>query len=187
MFVESEKRSETPRSPASRRRSSSKASPSVGDSSNLKSPVWTTVPASVAMRRAVASAMEWVTRTGSITKLPTLYCSRGRGLVEAGELQDLVLGLPVTHEAERVRRAVDRDVEPLEEVGKRPNVVLMAVGEKDAGDLPRVGLEHPEIGVDDVHPQAATVEGHPAVDDEELATLLEGEDVHPDLSQAAER
>jgi len=39
----------------------------------------------------------------------------------------------------------------------------------------------------DVHPEAAIVERHPAVDEEHLAALDDGQAVHPDLAQATER
>ena len=57
-LVESERSSATPWSPTARSRSTSNASPSMGSSSNLKSPVCTIVPACVRMTSAVASAIE---------------------------------------------------------------------------------------------------------------------------------
>ena len=49
-----------------------------------------------------------------------------------------------------------------------------------------VVVERAEVGVDDVDPEAAVVERDPAVDDERLAALLEGEAVHADFAEAAE-
>ena len=63
----------------------------------------------------------------------------------------------------------------------------MTVGHEDAPDAAAVSFERREIGVDDVDPEAAVVEGHAAVDEQDLAPLLERQAVHPDLAQAAER
>ncbi len=71
MFVESLKRRSTPSRASSSKRGTSNVSPSGGASSNLKSPVCTTSPASVRIASAVASAIEWVTRMGSTSKEPT--------------------------------------------------------------------------------------------------------------------
>ena len=52
---------------------------------------------------------------------------------------------------------------------------------------PAVWLERVERRVDHVDPEPAVVEGHAAVDEHDLAALLEHEAVHSDLAEAAER
>ena len=64
-LVESESRQATPCSPSSAKRRTSRSFPSTGDQSILKSPVWTTSPASVLSAYPTASGMEWGTCSGS--------------------------------------------------------------------------------------------------------------------------
>ena len=62
----------------------------------------------------------------------------------------------------------------------------MTVSQDDAPDAAAVRLEPAEIGVNDVDPEVPVVEGHAAVDQQDLAPLLEHEAVHPHLAQTAE-
>ena len=59
--------------------------------------------------------------------------------------------------------------------------------EEDPAKAAAVRLEGVERRVDDVDAEPARVERDAAVDDQELAALLESEAVHPDLAEAAER
>ena len=63
-------------------------------------------------------------------------------------------------------------------------MVLVAVRHEEARDP--VVVEGPELRVDHVDPEPAVVERHPAVDDQGLAALLEGEAVHADFAEATE-
>jgi hypothetical protein len=90
-------------------------------------------------------------------------------------------------QAESIGRRPDRNVVLLEEIGERSDVVLMGVGDENAGDTPAKGLERAEIGVNDVDPEAAMVERDATIDEEHPATLFEGEAVHAHLAEAPER
>ena len=61
----------------------------------------------------------------------------------------------------------------------------MTVRDEEPGDA--VAGERLEIGVHDVDPQPSVVERHAAVDEQDLAPLLERKAVHPNLTQAAQR
>ncbi len=96
-----------------------------------------------------------------------------------------MLGRALAHEAQGVAPAVDGHVEPSQKVGDRADVILVPVREKEAGHMKP--LEGREVGVHDVDPQASTVERDAAVDDQRLASLLEGQAVHADLPEPTER
>ncbi len=77
-FVLSEQSTATPCSPSSAKRRVSAGSPSSGLGSSLKSPVWTMVPTGVVIARPMPSAIECVTRMGSMVNGPSVNGSRGR-------------------------------------------------------------------------------------------------------------
>ena len=136
---------------------------------------------------AVASAIECVTRMGSTWNEPTSNGVRGRVSMEARMREDLVLAEPLADEAERVGRRPDGHVVPLEEVGERADVVLVAVRDDDAREALPEALERREIRVDDVDAEPAVVERDAAVDEQHVAALLDRHAVHADLAEAAER
>ena len=102
-------------------------------------------------------------------------------------LEDLVLAQSLAHEAERVRRPVDRDVVSLEEVRQRADVVLVAVRDRDPGDVDAEPVEGREVRMDHVDAEPAVVERDPAVDDQRLPALHDRHAVHADLAEASER
>ena len=166
--------------------------PSTGVGSNLKSPVWKIVPAGVRMTSPTASGMLWLTAIGSISKGPRLG---------ALAFADGVLDDPAEHavlfeldgdQAQRERRAVDRDgvvrVELHDEVRQPADVVLVAVGEQDA--------EQPVESLADVavvaHDQVDAVqlglgEFDARVDDDQVVAELDQRRVLANLANAAER
>ena len=54
------------------------------------------------MASAVASQIEWVTRTGSTVKGPTAYRSRGRTVTSCARAEHLVLLRPLPEQLESV-------------------------------------------------------------------------------------
>ena len=90
---------------------------------------------------------------------------------------------------QRQARADQRDVGALaEEIGQAADVVLVAVGQHDADDLVEAVTDPGEVGQD--HVDAGLVllgEENPAVDDQQLALVLEDRHVAADLAEAAER
>ena len=55
-----------------------------------------------------------------------------------------------------------------------------------SADALPAGLEPGEVRVDDVHTELAVGEHHPAVDDDDVALVLEREAIHADLAETAE-
>ena len=107
--------------------------------------------------------------------------------LQTGVREDLVFAEPLADEAERVGRRPHRDVVPPQDVGERADVVLVPVGHDDARDARSERIEGAEIGMHHVHAEAAIVERHPAIDEDDLAALLDGHAVHAHFAQPAER
>ena len=153
----------------------------------MKSPVCRIVPAGVWYAVANACGTECVTGTNSTVErpdAPALAVGHGDqlGAVEHPGLLDAVAG-----EAERQRRAVDRDGDVAQQVGEPAGVVLVGVGEHDALDPVGVLAQVGEVGQDEVDAGHVGVGEHePAVDDEDAPVDLEAEAVAPDLTQPAE-
>ena len=84
--------------------------------------------------------------------------------------------------------ADDRDVGALaQQVGHAADVVLVAVGEDDADDLVEAVPDPAEVGQDHVDARLVLLgEQHPAVDDQQLARVLEDGHVAADLAEPAE-
>src|SRR5690606_37297042 len=91
-------------------------------------------------------------------------------------------------EGERERRAQDRDVGAVaQQVRDSADVVLVAVGEDEAHDPVVAPLEVREVGQDQVDARLLLLrEEDAAVDDEDLAAVLEDGHVATDLAEAAE-
>src|SRR5690606_26972313 len=83
----------------------------------------------------------------------------------------------------------ERDVRlELQEVRDGTDVVLMAVREDDTDDVVEACLDGFEVRQDQVDARLVLLgEEHTAVDDEQLAAVLENRHVAPDLAEAAER
>ncbi len=106
----------------------------------------------------------------------------------AGDGLDLVLLELRADEREREPGSDDGDVGPLlQEVGDAADVVLVAVREDDARDLVEAPAQGAEVGEDHVDAGLALLgEEHAAVDDEQLALVLEQRHVAADVAEAAE-
>ena len=75
-----------------------------------------------------------------------------------------------------------------QQVGHAADVVLVAVGEYDGDDVLHPAAEVGEVGQDHVDAGLGLLgEQHPAVDDEQLALVLEDGHVATDLAEATER
>jgi hypothetical protein len=66
-------------------------------------------------------------------------------------------------------------------------VIFVTVRDDDPAYPIAVALECAKVGMHDVDAETAVVKGNAAIDDEDLAVLLEREAVHADLAKAAER
>ena len=98
----------------------------------------------------------------------------------------LELGLD---QGQRQLRTDDRDVVALaQQVGHAADVVLVAVRQHDADDVLEAVPDGAEVGQDQVDAGLVLLgEQHAAVDDEELAAVLEDRHVAADLAEPAER
>ena len=145
------------------------------------------MPASVRIASAVASAIECVTRIGSTSNEPTSNGAPRRVSKRRAWREHLVLAEPLANE----RRA--RTAGPHTGTSKRwrrygsapmwsscPCVTTTPASDRGSASSAR------EIGVHDVDAEPAVVERDAAVDEHDLAALLERQAVHADLAEAAE-
>ena len=111
--------------------------PSTGVWSNLKSPVWTTIPTGVRSAMPIASGIEWPMRNGTAVNGP--ICSSSPGLErEQRVVVELVLLDLVAQQAARQRAGVDRHARELgQHVRQAADVVLVGVGDQERLDLVR--------------------------------------------------
>ena len=91
-------------------------------------------------------------------------------------------------ERQRQLGADQRDVAPLaQQVGHAADVVLVAVGQHDRHDVVQPVPDRGEVGEDDVDARLVLLgEQHAAVDDQQLAGVLEDGHVAADLAEAAQ-
>ncbi len=84
---------------------------------------------------------------------------------------------------ERVRRSPNRQLELGEQVGKRAQMVFVAVGQKDSVQALTLREKPAEVRMPNVDAHVVVGEGSAAIDDHDAAGLLEREAVHADLPQ----
>ena len=107
----------------------------------------------------------------------------------AGDRLDLVLLQLGVDERQRELGADQRDVAPLaQQVGHAADVVLVAVGQHDRDDVVHPVPDRGEVGEDDVDARLVLLgEEDAAVDDQQLAGVLEDRHVAADLAEPAQR
>ena len=141
------------------------------------------------MRIATASAsgMEWLTAMNSRSNGPIRSCCPSVDR-ERVRLDPVLLELRLD-EREGQPGADQRDVLlELEQVRNRADVVFVAVREHHADHVVEPVLDRLEVGEDQIDAGLVLLgEQHAAVDDEELAAVLEHGHVAADLAEAAER
>ena len=108
--------------------------------------------------------------------------------MQLGRLDEPVLFELVAQEPEGQASAVDGHGEPWEHVRQRADVVLVAVGQDDATDLPN-SVEQPlDVGDHQVDAEHLLLRKHqPGVDDHDVVAPAEREHVATDLAESAER
>ena len=186
-LVESVRNRSTPSSPSRAKARRSVSRPSSGSWSILKSPVCSRVPAGGAHRHREGVGDRVVDRDELAVEraepLPVALAHAERVRLDAVLLE---LGLD---QREGQRGADERDVGlEAQQVRHRADVVLVPVGEDDGLDVVEPVLEVGEVGQDQVDAGLVVVgEEHAAVDDEQLAAVLEDGHVAADLAEAAER
>ena len=71
------------------------------------------------------------------------------------------------NEREREPRAVDRTVDPIDHVGDGADVVFVAVRQHERANTPAIGIEHIQVGNDEVDPEQLGFGKHHAGIDED--------------------
>ena len=115
---------------------------------------------------------------------------RARLEVPQRHVTELVLLELRADHADRQPAAVDggRDADLAEDVGKRADMVLVAVGEDDRLDVVELVAEIGEVRQDEIDPEHLGGREHqPRVDDHDLAAVLDHGHVLADLAEPAER
>ena len=109
-------------------------------------------------------------------------------LDQLGVIEHLVLFKLALDVGQGELRAVDGHVQLGENPRQAANVVLVSVREDDATDLLFVLDQIGDIGDDDVHAKKLDLGEHQAgVDDENVVFVADGEAVHAEFAQSAER
>src|ERR1700681_1312788 len=191
-LVESDSITMTPSSPTRAMEAKSAGSPSIGVWSNLKSPVWKTVPTGVRIASAHAPASEWLMwmNCASIVPYATLspgstsrafhspgLCSLSFALISASES-----GVPTTGTFGNSRRT------PAQRVRCPAEVVFVAVRDEQRAELVLALAQVREVVDDDVDPEHLLVGEHQAaVADDEVVVGFDDRHVGADLAAAAER
>ena len=86
------------------------------------------------------------------------------------------------------RRGIDRRLEPRPQVGDGAEMVLVGVGDDDAGEILLALLDEGGIGHHDLDARHGVVaEGDAEIDHQPLAGVAVEVEVHADLARAAER
>ena len=108
-------------------------------------------------------------------------------MIELGAAEQTGLVDAVGGQAERERRAVDRERAVAQQVRQAADVVLVAVGGDARLDAVGVLAQVREVGQDEVDAVHVGVGEHqPAVDEQQAAVLLEHHAVAADLAETAE-
>ena len=185
-LVESVRNRSTPSSPSRAKPRRSVIRRSSGNWSILKSPVCSTRPASVRIATARPSGIEWLTARNSRSNGPNVQLVALLDL--AGDRLDPVLLELGVDERQRQLRPDERDVGALaQQVGHAADVVLVAVGQHDRDDVVEPVPDRGEVGEDHVDARLVLLgEQHAAVDDQQLAGVLEDGHVAADLAEAAQ-
>ena len=192
-LVESQIIAVTPSAPSSLRRASSIGAPISGVASIFQSPVWRARPWRVRTATALGSGIECATEMSSRLKGPTSKRLLSGHLLDgqlhlAAELRELGL-----EHRRRERGCIDRHPEPRPQLDDGADVVLVRVGQHEAGERAALLLDEAQVGQD--HVDAGVVlalrEGDAEIDHQPLARIGGPKAVeiavHADLADAAER
>ena len=171
---------------AARKRARSNCSWSVGVGSILKSPVWMMMPAGVRSASEVASAIEWVTRTGSASNGPNRVALAGRDRDQLGRTRGWVLEQTLAHQCQRVGRAVDAHRLLAQQVRDRADVIFVAVRDPERGVGAWARRAGSESRANDVGAEGMVGEGDAAVDQQTMIAVLDRHAVHADLAEATQ-
>ena len=111
----------------------------------------------------------------------------GLDRVHAHLLGHLVLGKLGVDDAAGQAGRIDGRVDLAQDIGNGADVILMAMGDEIAAQLFLVALEVGRIRDNQVHAQHVVVrEGHAAVDDHDIAAVLDDRHVLADLIETAQ-
>ncbi len=106
---------------------------------------------------------------------------------DLGGGRDVVLLQAAFEDAQRQPGAVDRYVELFEDIGKRPDVVLVAVGQDDGPHDVLVIQEIGYVGNDEVDSEHVVLREHQAaVNHDDIVTITDNRQVFTDFTQPAQ-
>ena len=109
-------------------------------------------------------------------------------LNQAGFIQQVMLFELAFHVGKRELRGVHRNLQLAQDPRQSPDVIFVAVGQDDG--LYKLPVLHQEgnVGHHDIHAQQLALGEHQArVDHDNVVFPLQGEAVHPELAQSAQR
>lgn len=90
-------------------------------------------------------------------------------------------------QSEREARSVDRNIELLQDVRQRAEMIFVSMGEDDRGDFVAILFEDLEIRNADIDSVDALFgKPHAGVDDDHLVAIAQQRAIHPKLADAAE-
>ena len=119
-------------------------------------------------------------------ELPRLDDIPGLAGDQLGAVQELVLLQLQPHQAQGHPGGVNGGVEGPQDIGQRPNMVLVAMGEEDAPDAVLVLDEIAHVGDDHVDAVHIVVgESHAHVHHDDVVAVLIDREVFADLIEAA--
>jgi len=107
--------------------------------------------------------------------------AKDRGIEEIGFLEALL------DQSEREARAVNGNIEVAKDIGKRADVVFMAMSEDNGTNVSAILLEVGDIGDDEINAEEFGFrEHHTGVDDDDVVAVAQGHHVHAEFAEAAE-
>ena len=112
----------------------------------------------------------------------------GRDFVQFGRIEQPVLFELLANQGHRKLRAVNGHVEVAQNVGDRADVILVRVREDDRAHHALVLFQIGNVGDHDIHAEQLLLGEHQArIDHDNVVARAEGEHVHSELAQSAER
>ncbi len=146
--MESQTSASTPWSPISRSASVLGASPSTGVSSIFQSPVWKMLPNGVSISTPLPSGIECESATKLTLNGPSSIASAALDDVEL-DLSGQPFFLELSGNQPRGERSgIERAFKLFGEIGQRADMILMTMGQNDAGKPFLLLLDEFEIGQD---------------------------------------
>src|SRR6266487_907697 len=175
-LVESPTIASTPASPAALSLASSVGGWMTGVGSIFQSPVWSTAPRAVRMISALDSGIEWATDTSSISNGPMANrdpSATTRTGISGAPGSPRLCSMPTAaaspalglEQSRGERRGIDGHAQLRPKIEQRAEMILVGVGEHDAGEIAALLDQEPYVGQDEIDArQILASERHAEVD-----------------------